>query len=230
MLSEQVLVIDDDVDNLKFLSELLSRRFQVVTASDGDEGYRIARMIRPDVILLDIRMPKTDGIGVCNLIRNDNDVQNTPIIILSALNDEESRTRSFLFGADDFISKPFSNKELFARIDAKLRLFKSSIENSKEEESVIRCGNLILNHDRLMATINGKLVVLTVHEFHLLVYLVKNREKVLTRSQILQALWSDSMVTERTIDTYIAIFRKKLIGFDYAIATVHGAGYVLRKS
>lgn len=220
----KVLIIDDEVENRLLLQETLSKHFDVIEAGDGEEGVRMAKQNQPDLILLDINMPKMDGISACEVLRIHEATRHIPVIMLSALDNEEHRTRAFMKGADDFLGKPFTIKELIARVSSKVR----RLEEAARRGGSMSCGNLTLDSQRLEVKISDRLVPLSVLEFCLLKYMVENKEIVLSRQRILEAVWRDTIVTDRTVDAHIACLRKKLGGFDYQITTVYGAGYALK--
>lgn len=221
-----VLIVDDEADNRELIEHILSSKFNVIMAADGEEGVRIARASQPDLILLDITMPKMDGIAVCETLRNNEATRHIPIIMLTAATDLDAKVKSFMTGADDFLSKPFKPQELMARVVSKVR----RIEERQGKDESLACGNLVLNMRKLEASINGNPLTLSVLEFNLLKCFVQNKDRVMSRDRILEAVWRDSIVSDRTVDTHIVSLRKKLTGFDHEISTVYGAGYVLKKA
>lgn len=222
--TRNILIIDDDADNRELLQEFLRPQFQVLQATDGEEGLRLARSRLPDLILLDIRMPKVDGIQTCDQLRQNEATRHIPVIMLTGADDSESRVQAFSRGADDFVSRPFRSDELIARIQSKLR----RIEEREGTSKTLVCGNLTLDLPKIEARIADRHAPLSVLEFDLLKYFVQNKEQVMSRERILEAVWRDSVVSDRTVDTHIALLRKKLKGFDHAIGTVYGAGYILK--
>lgn len=226
MDKRKVLIIDDEPDNRELIDHILSDKFRVLSAQDGEEGLRVARSELPDLILLDITMPKLDGIAVCEALRSNEATRHIPIIMLTASSDVDHRIKSYMTGADDFLSKPFRPQELVARVVSKIR----RVEERVGKEEVIDCGNLKLDLKKLEVTIDGKVIVLSVLEFNLLKCFVQNKDRVMSRERILEAVWRDSVVSDRTVDTHIVSLRKKLSGFDHSISTIYGAGYVLKKA
>ena len=221
----KVLIVDDEADNRELIEHILCDRFKVLSAPDGEEGLRVARVELPDLILLDITMPKLDGIAVCEALRSNEATKHIPVIMLTASSDSERRIQSFMTGADDFLSKPFRPQELIARILSKLR----RVEERTGKEETLECGNLKLDTRKIEVTIDGKVIVMSVLEFNLLKCFVLNRDRVMSRERILESVWRDSVVSDRTVDTHIVSLRKKLTDFDHGISTVYGAGYVLKK-
>ncbi|MBI3543546.1 MAG: response regulator transcription factor [Deltaproteobacteria bacterium] len=221
----KILIIDDELDNRELLEQILTDKFKVLSAEDGEAGLRVARAELPDLILLDITMPKLDGFAVCETLRTNEATRDIPIIMLTAASDVDHRIRSFMTGADDFVPKPFRPKELLARVLSKMR----RVEERKGKEEVLECGNLVLDLRKIDAQLNGKSLGLSVLEFNLLKCFVQNKDRVMSRERILESVWRDSVVSDRTVDTHIVSLRKKLADFDHTLATVYGAGYVLKK-
>jgi two-component system alkaline phosphatase synthesis response regulator PhoP len=223
-----ILIIDDEQSARENLQGLLSRDFRVMTASSVPEGIQIAKEINPDAILTDLQMPQMDGVEMCKLTRKDAALKNTPILIVSGVNDAHRRTECFLWGADDFIIKPYSSSELIARLFAKLRWSRQSVEEITDGSGII-CGNLSLNERRYEVLIDGNRINLTNYEFKMLKYFLTQKDTVLSRETILQNVWVGSTVTVRTVDTHVCTLRNKLQDFDHEVNSVHGRGYVLRK-
>jgi DNA-binding response OmpR family regulator len=194
-------------------------------APDGDEGICVARELQPDLILLDIAMPKMDGIAVCESLRSHQATRHIPIIMLTAASDVDHRVKSYMTGADDFLAKPFRPKELVARVLSKIR----RIEERTEKDESLECGNLVLDVKSMEARVEGKPIELSVLEFNLLKCFVQNKDRVMSRERILETVWRNSVVSDRTVDTHIVSLRKKLAGFDHVLGTIYGAGYILKK-
>jgi DNA-binding response OmpR family regulator len=221
----KILVIEDEQDSRDFLQDVLSDKFQVLLAASGEEGLRMARAELPQLILVDAKMPHMDGFTVCNGLRSNEATRHIPVIMITGADDLDARVSAFSAGADDFIAKPFRLSELSARVTSKLR----RVEENSGQKRTLQCGNLTLNLDKIEAEIEGKRLPLSVLEFNLLMFLVKNKDRVLSREQILEGVWRDSIVSGRTVDTHMVSLRKKLTGFDHVVATVYSAGYTLRK-
>lgn len=218
-----ILVADDDPQMRKLLRVSLEREsFNVDEALDGYDCLAKVDGKRFDLIILDIMMPKLEGWGVCREIRHAN---NIPIIILSARGEELDRVLGFELGADDYVVKPFSPRELVARIKALLR---RSGKNSLDQFLVLPGMSIDLNSRTV--TVNGLEVILTLKEYDLLVFLASNPGKTFTRQQILDQVWGFHFVgTTRTVDTHINTLREKLYGdqknAQNSITTVWGIGY-----
>lgn len=221
---ERILIVEDEkemVAGLKFNFE--ARGYQVLTAFDGDEGYRTAAKERPDLVILDIALPKRDGYAVCRALKQER--PELPIIMLTARGQEADIVLGLELGADDYLTKPFSVLELMARIKAVLRRTKSG---ARLPESC-RFGNVELNFKKYTAAKKGKTVALSPREFEILKYFFERQGEVVSRDDLLNGVWGyDSFPTTRTVDTHIAKLRQKIE--DKAddpkhIVTIHGIGY-----
>jgi DNA-binding response OmpR family regulator len=220
----KVLLIDDDVDNQSLLTDVLSGHFTMKIAKDGEEGYRMARSESPDLILLDLLMPRLDGLEACALLRSHEATKHIPIIVLTGSNDFEMQLKAFDLGADDLLIKPFRPRELLARIASKLKRF----DEIRRPTGLLTCGDMEMDVDRFECRVAGNPVLLSVLEFNLLRFFVENFNRVLSRETILQAVWKDAVVTDRTVDTHMTSLRKKIQKSTLNFVTLYGAGYVLR--
>lgn len=219
--SQKILVVDDEADIQELLKYNLSKEgFDVKTASDGLKAIEIAKEFIPDLILLDIMMPKMDGVETCRQIRENPDLAGAFVIFLTARSEEYSEVAAFDMGADDYITKPIKPRALISRIKA---LFRRDSKAKKESES-IDTGDLIVDRSSYTVTLNGSKINLPKKEFELLYFLVKNPGKVYSRDELLQNIWgSDVYVLARTVDVHVRKVREK-IG-DGHILTVKGVGY-----
>lgn len=223
---KKILVIDDE-ENIRELIKfnLENSGFEVELAADGREGLdKLDRTI--DLVVLDLMLPVIDGLSVCRQIRGDEHFKNLPIIMLTAKGEEVDRILGLEMGADDYLTKPFSPRELIARIKAVLRRVDSSgkEEGLKEEKKLIKYGDIELNIQSYEARESGQLLNLTPKEFDLLKLLLVNAGRVLTRDLLLERIWGYEYTGDtRTVDVHIRRLRKK-IGEDY-ISTVRGVGY-----
>ena len=223
-MPEKILVVDDEqsiVELIKF--NLEKEDWQVVTAYDGDEALDVFRREKPDLVLLDIMLPIKDGWQVCKELRETSSV---PIIMLTAKGDEPDKIKGLEIGADDYITKPFSPKELVARVKAALR---RAAQAAPPSEHVVTLQGLRIDIDRHQVTLDGEHLVLTPKEFDLLLLLVQHKGKVLTRDMLLEQVWGYDYGGEtRTVDVHIRRLRQKM-GEDPSrpryIHTVHGVGY-----
>ncbi len=217
---KKVLIIDDEKDILEFVRfNLEQENFDVITSIDGFQGLNLVREQHPDIIILDLMLPNIDGLDICKIIKNDSKISTIPIIMLSAKSAESDVVIGLELGADDYMTKPFSVKELIARIKVHLRK-SQNIQNDK----LIKCGDFQLNINQRVCLFKGKQMDLTFLEFEVLKLLMSHPGWVFSRSQIMNATRDGAYaVTERTIDVQILNLRKKL-DRDY-IKTVRGAGY-----
>ncbi len=228
-MSEQVvLVIEDEENLLKAIKYNLEKDgYKVQSAMDGEQGLELARQMEPSMIILDIMLPKMDGIEVCRILRRES---NVPILMLTAKSEEIDRVVGLELGADDYVTKPFSMRELMARTKAILRRYSLSA-NGKAEESgkVLKAGKLEVNLTKHVVTLGDKLLELKPREFDLLALLVENAGRALTRDQILERIWGqDYFGDTRTVDVHIRWLREKIEGDPGSptrIITIRGVGY-----
>jgi two-component system alkaline phosphatase synthesis response regulator PhoP len=221
-LNQKILIVDDEPDILELVEYNLKKEgYQVFTASNGQEGISLAKKVHPDLIVLDIMMPKMDGIEACRLMRAIPEFKNTFMVFLTARSEEYSEIAGFNVGADDYIAKPIKPRALVSRINAILRRNSSSEEVS---ENKIEIGDLVIDREAYLVFQAGEKIVLAKKEFELLYLLASKPGKVYTRESILKNIWEDSVVvTNRTIDVHIRKVREKL-GENY-VSTVKGVGY-----
>jgi two-component system alkaline phosphatase synthesis response regulator PhoP len=217
---KRILIADDEPDILEIINYNLSREGYIVqTAKDGDDALAKAKAFRPELIILDIMMPKKTGVEVCELLRKQPAFRDTLIIFLTALSDETSHIRGLETGADDYISKPISPKMLNSKVNALFRRLKTD-----DSQAVIRQGNLEIDPVKFEVSIDGRQVALAKKEFELLYMLASRPGRVFLRNEILNQVWgNDVIVGDRTIDVHIRKIRQKL-GID-CITTVKGVGY-----
>src|SRR5690606_38354171 len=221
-VKQKILIVDDEPDILELIEYNLKKEgYQVYLAGNGQEGITIAKKVHPDLIILDIMMPKMDGIEACRLMRAIPEFKNTFMVFLTARSEEYSEIAGFNVGADDYIAKPIKPRALVSRINAILRRNSSGDEVS---DNKVEIGDLVIDREAYLVYQAGKKVVLAKKEFELLYLLASKPGKVYTRESILKNIWEDSVVvTNRTIDVHIRKLREKL-GETY-VATVKGVGY-----
>jgi DNA-binding response OmpR family regulator len=233
-MGEKILIVEDETTLQEALAYNLRRQgYEVELAGDGQAALNVARRIRPDLIILDIMLPGMDGFEVCRILRQE---MTTPVLMLTARDDEIDRVVGLEVGADDYLTKPFSMRELLARVKALLRRVRMVREEIggghgqvETSQSVIQHGNLIINIARREALLNGNPLPLKPKEYDLLLYLAQHRGQVLTREQILERVWGWEYIGDsRTVDVHVRWLREK-IEPDPAnprrIVTVRGAGY-----
>lgn len=230
-MPDKVLVVEDEPTLLETLTYNLARQnYQVETASDGQKAVELARQIHPDLIVLDLMLPKLDGFEVCRILRQE---MNTPILILTARDDEIDRVIGLELGADDYMSKPFSMREFLARVKAHLRrvrLIREEMDNTDIlPREIIKFGNLTLDLTRREVLLDEKALMLKPKEFDLLLFLARHRGQVLTRELILERVWGwDFSGGSRTVDVHVRWLREKIEqspGEPLRIVTVRGTGY-----
>ncbi len=222
-MTQTILVVDDKLNIQIFLKELLTEQgYRVVTASDGREAIFVARYEKPDLILLDIMMPKLDGYGFIEAYRKESD---TPIILLTAKIEEEDKVIGLELGADDYITKPFGPRELIARTRAALR--RAYQKNTTPD--VLRAGDIMLDRTTLRVTVGEREVMLTPTEYALLEILLSEPGRAFSRAILLESLKGNSLDgVERTVDVHIRNLRTKIEpnpNEPYYIETVFGIGY-----
>ena len=208
METKTVLVVDDEPDLVELVSYNLKKEgFSVDTATDGETALLKLRKNSYSIAVLDLMLPGIQGMEICRILRNDPKTKNLPIIMLTAKGEEVDRILGLETGADDYITKPFSPRELVARIRAVLR----RTSEKTVEDKVIRVGNLLLNRETYSVLKNDKPLSLSSTEFKLLVYLAERRGRVFSRDQLLDAVWKDeSYVEQRTVDVHIRRLRTQI--------------------
>jgi two-component system alkaline phosphatase synthesis response regulator PhoP len=214
-----ILIADDEPDILEILNfNLLAEGYQVIKAINGNEAVKLAKMHKPDLIILDVMMPGKTGFEVCKILRANNEFENTIIIFLTALNDESTEIKGLETGGDDYITKPISPKVLISRVNA---LFRRII---KETGSILQIGDLSIDREKYLVISKNEEIILARKEFELLALLASKPAKVFLRNEILDKVWgTEVIVGDRTIDVHVRKIRQKL--GDDCIATVKGVGY-----
>ena len=221
-----ILVIDDEKDLIEMVRYNLDKEgFDVISATDGHSAIEIAQRHKLDLIVLDLMMPGMDGLEVCKRLRADSRTGRVPLIMLTAKATEADRIVGLELGADDYITKPFSPRELVARIKAILR----RTATRADPEQLIRHGDLVIDVGRHEVSFSGKPVTLTATEFRILQFLASKPGRVLSRDDIIDAaLGRDANVFDRTIDVHITAIRRKLGRGSDQIETIRGFGYKFR--
>jgi phosphate regulon transcriptional regulator PhoB len=228
---KRVLLIEDDRDIVELVRYNLEREgFQVAAASDGATGLAQVRKTPPDLLLLDLMLPKLSGLEICKEIRRDQSLNRLPILMLTARGEEADRVVGLEMGADDYVTKPFSPRELGARVKALLR----RTEPASESPRVIEAQGLTIDPSSYRVTHDGAPVTLSTLEFRLLYYLATRPNRVFTRDQLLDAVWgTERFVTPRSVDVYIRRLREKVeTDADHPsfLRTVRGAGYMFESA
>ena len=223
-MKTKILVVDDEPDAVELIEfNLKGAGYEVITASDGEEALKKARSSLPNLIILDLMLPEVDGLDVCKLLRRDQRTSGIPIIMLTAKAAEIDRVLGLELGADDYVTKPFSPRELVLRVK---RLLRSEPSSAEEKSDKILWKELCVDIPRHQATVKGKAVDLTATEFKLLTVLAQRRGRVQSREQLLQDVWEyDNLIDTRTVDTHMRRLREKLGGAAKYLDTVRGVGY-----
>lgn len=226
MAQEKVLVVDDEGHIVELISyNLINEGYKVITANNGLDAFKKAKEEKPNLILLDLMLPGMDGFDVCKAVRGEKELKNTSIIMLTAKGEELDKILGLELGADDYITKPFSVRELLARVKAVLR----RVVQVEDENEIFTCEGLSINFDRREVIIDNSRIDLTLKEFELLDILVKNKGKILTRDTLLDKIWGYEYIGEtRTVDVHIRYLRKKIEQDDKNpkfIETIRGVGY-----
>jgi DNA-binding response OmpR family regulator len=227
MASTNILIIDDEQDVIDLLTlHLRKAGFVLSAATDGATGLRMAREESPALIVLDLMLPKMPGLEICKVLKTDPATRQIPVLMLTAKAEEIDRIVGLEFGADDYVTKPFSPRELVLRVNAILRRGKG--EGAEEKLSI---GQITLDPARHQVSVAGRSVRLTSVEFKLLKMLMRRQGRVQERDRLLNEVWGyESLIDTRTVDTHVRRLRKKLGKASGAIETVRGFGYRLRES
>ncbi|MDA8122732.1 MAG: response regulator transcription factor [Deltaproteobacteria bacterium] len=230
-MGRSILIVEDEKEIRNLLAHYLGKDgFRVCVAPDGETGFAIARKEKPDLILLDILLPRMDGLDVLRRIRADGETARTPVVMLTAKGDETDRIVGLELGADDYITKPFSPREVVARIKAVLRRSARIPADEEEPGQPLECGDLRMDVARHEVRVKGKTVSLTSKEFSILKALLSSPGRVFTRESILKKAWGEgTCVIDRTVDVHIAKLRRKIPLLSEAIETVKDVGYRLRE-
>jgi two-component system alkaline phosphatase synthesis response regulator PhoP len=227
MTTTRVLIIEDDKDIVELVRYNLAHEgFQVTAIADGASGLAQIRKSPPDVLLLDLMLPKLSGLEICKEVRRDVSLNRLPILMVTARGEEADRVVGLEMGADDYVTKPFSPRELVARVKALLR----RAAPAEEPERSIEIGSLLIDPSSYRVSRGGKGITLSTLEFRLLYHLASRPNKVFTRDQLLDTVWgTDRFVTPRSVDVYIRRLREKIEADSEKpvhLKTIRGAGYM----
>lgn len=224
-MKEKILIVEDEKDIIKMLEYNLKKEgFKVIVAGDGEDAIDLAVRQHPDLILLDLMLPGMDGLEVCKALKKETKTGSIPIIMLTAKAQESDKVVGLELGADDYITKPFSVRELAARIKAVLR----RVTEKEKLPEIFQTGDLKIDFARICVTVKDKPVELTAKEFELLKTLLKAKGRVLSRDYLLDTIWGFDHAMEiqtRTVDVHIRTLRKKLKNASRYIITVKNYGY-----
>jgi DNA-binding response OmpR family regulator len=222
-MKQKILVVDDEPDAVELIEfNLKGAGYDVVRASDGDEALKKARMTLPDLIILDLMLPEVDGMEVCKLLRRDQKTSGIPVVMVTAKAAEIDRVLGLELGADDYVTKPFSPRELVLRVKRLLR----TGEKQEQKSDRVEWKELVIDVPRHQVTIKGKAIELTATEFKLLTVLAQRKGRVQSREQLLHDVWEyDNLIDTRTVDTHMRRLREKLGPAARYLDTVRGVGY-----
>lgn len=218
-----ILVVDDEPDALELTEfNLKAAGYSIITAADGSEALKKAKAALPALIILDLMLPEVEGLEVCKILRRDSNTSAIPIIMLTARAAEIDRVLGLELGADDYLTKPFSPRELVLRVKNLLRRG----QDVEERKDRIVAGELAIDIPRHAVSVRGKVIDLTATEFKLLTLLAQRRGRVQSREQLLRDVWEyDALIDTRTVDTHMRRLREKLGAAAKWIETVRGVGY-----
>lgn len=225
--TKKILIIEDEQDVVDLLVLHLRKagEFTIATAADGAIGLKKAREEAPSLIILDLMLPRMPGLEICRILKTDTATRHIPIVMLTAKAEEVDRIVGLEFGADDYVTKPFSPRELILRIKAIIRRMSGEATGEK-----LTAGSITIDPARHHVSVDGKSVRLTTVEFNLLTTLLKRRGRVQARDRLLNEVWGyESVIDTRTVDTHVRRLREKLGKAADAIETVRGFGYRLRE-
>ena len=234
---KSILVIDDEADIVELVAYNLKKEgFDVDTAHDGEQGLKNIGSKRYDLIFLDLMLPGIQGVELCKMVRSNPDTSRIPIIMLTAKGEEIDKILGLEVGADDYITKPFSPRELVARAKAILRRAEQTVEivhEPLEDESILRIKDMTIDKERFIVTVGDRQIKLSATEFKLLLFLAERSKKIFNREQLLDMVWgSDVYVEPRTVDVHIRRLRAKIEhdpNNPAYIKTMRGVGYYVEK-
>ncbi len=233
-MPEKILIVEDELSLQETLVYNLEKQgYQVEAVGNGNRALEVARRLRPDLLVLDIMLPGLDGIEVCRILRRE---MNIPIIMLTARDDEIDRVVGLEVGADDYLTKPFSMRELLARVKAQLRrtqIIRDELDKLRTSDAaphdILTCGNLQINITRREVSLNGQPLTLKPQEYDLLLFFAQHRGQMLSREFILERVWGwDYIGDSRTVDVHVRWLRQKIEpdpSHPIRIVTVRGGGY-----
>jgi len=228
-VKEKILIVDDEKDIVKLLDYNLKKEgFRTLLAYDGEDALDMATRERPDIILLDLMLPGIDGLEVCRQLKKEDKTLGIPIIMLTAKTREADKIVGLELGADDYVTKPFSPREIIARVKAVLR----RVKDKEKLPEILNLGNITIDFSKISVSVNNKPVELTSKEFELLKTLVGAKGRVLSRDFLLDTIWGYDHALEiqtRTVDVHIRTLRKKLKSAAKMVVTVKNYGYRFEK-
>lgn len=224
--AKKILLVDDEVDVTELVAyHLRGKGFDVTTLNNPHGSVGVARTLIPDLVILDVMMPDLNGVQICRMLRADPKLKRVPVIFLTAKAEESDRIQGLETGADDYICKPFSTKELTLRVQSLLR---RAVDSMPEEPKKLQAGGISIDIERHEASVSGHAIELTATEFKLLRLLMERRGRVQTREHLLINVWNyETEIETRTVDTHVRRLREKLGPEADWIETIRGVGYRL---
>lgn len=224
----KILIVEDDGDIAELVEYNLNREgYHCQSVRDGAKVIESVSRFKPDLIILDLMLPHLDGLEICRYLKAKRETQRVPIMMLTAKGEEVDRVVGFELGADDYLTKPFSTRELLLRVKAIFR--RTQKDNADEAGVAVTYGDLVLDKEKYEVRIRGRAIDLTATEFKLLAYLLATKGRVATRDNLLDRVWGySSALTTRTVDTHIKRLRQRLGKIGHYIETVRGIGYRLK--
>jgi two-component system alkaline phosphatase synthesis response regulator PhoP len=224
-MKEKILIVDDEKDIVKMLDYNLKKEgFRTISCNDGEDALDLAKRQYPDLIILDLMLPGIDGLEVCRILKKETKTSKIPIIMLTAKTKETDRVVGLELGADDYVTKPFSPRELIARVKAVLR----RLQEKEKLPELLKIGDITIDLSKIQVYLKNKPIELTAKEFELLKILIKAKGRVLSRDYLLDTVWGFDRAMEiqtRTVDVHIRTLRKKLKNEAKRIITVTNYGY-----
>ncbi|MEZ0392100.1 MAG: response regulator transcription factor [Pseudobdellovibrionaceae bacterium] len=221
---KKLLILEDDHRMRDLLSQGLSSDFEVIATDTIEDAQMITNKSTPDIFLLDIHLKTGSGIDFCHKLRYNQLTKKLPILVLTGFGNSEKMLRTYDVGADDYLEKPIDLTILRNRLKARLKRFQDVSHEGQ------RYSNLKLHSDRNEIEVNGEIRTLSPTEFEILQIFLSNPNKKISRKEILQSVWTEVRVEERTVDVHVSSLRRKLKGFDYTLKALYGSGYILRSS
>ncbi|MCB1615343.1 MAG: response regulator [Pseudomonadales bacterium] len=229
MAVKKVAVIEDEPDILDILVYNLGREgFDVVSAENGEEGLALVRQKKPDIVLLDLMLPGIDGLEICRRLKTEAPTSSIPVILVTAKGEESDVVLGLGLGADDYVIKPFSPRELVARVKAVLRRGEQSASQDKNDR--IEIDGLLIDASKYKVMLEGQEISFTATEFGVLFYLASHPGRVFTREQLINKVLGDVVVVDRNIDVHVRAIRKKLGSHQYLVETIRGVGYRFKEN
>lgn len=222
MSQKRILIVDDFEDNCKMLCEILGDTYECAYTSNSIDAYKMIQDYKPNLILLDYKMPGIEGLEVCRMVRQNEATKNTPVVFVSGAATIEERIKALEMGADDFIPKPFHVKELLLRVSARM-----ADKKEQQPQAVLNAANLKMDLLSRQIFVAGEEIQLTPKQFEILRLLIEDKNKLVTREHFLKEVWGDIEVTSRNVDSQINYLKKKLEKFDGKFIAVPSMGYRL---